>query len=97
MLAHFSTRLPQRNRQGLASTPILHALLAATALALLLLLAACGSLPPAPLAAADPADAHAPVPPVAYRSTLGSQPRARPVEAGSWQEQNQRLAPKEQP
>ena len=60
-------------------------------------LAACGSLPPAPLAGADPADPSAPSRPAAYRSVTGGAREARPVEAGSWVEQNSRIAPGDKP
>ena len=90
------TRLPHRFRQGLASIPYRSASLSAAALALALL-TACGRLPPAPLASADPADASAPVPAARYGGTFPSYPSGRPVEAGPWREQNERIAPEPKP
>src|SRR5262245_50725343 len=53
----------------------------------------CSGAPPAPLAAADPSDPRARVPPVRYRSTIGSYRSQRPVEPAPWGEQNERVAP----
>jgi hypothetical protein len=57
----------------------------------------CASAPPAPLAGPNPADPGATVPPARYGGTLGPYVGARPVEAGSWREQNERIAPEPKP
>lgn len=57
-----------------------------------LFIAGC-TAPPPPLAGADPADPAARVAAVGYRSTLSGYRSQRPVEPGSWIEQNQRVAP----
>jgi hypothetical protein len=57
------------------------------------LLAAGCTAPPPPLAGADPADPAARVAAAGYRSTLSGYRSQRPVEPGSWIEQNQRVAP----
>lgn len=49
--------------------------------------------PPPPLAGADPANPASPVAAAGYRSTLAGYRSQRPVEPGSWIEQNQRVAP----
>ena len=68
--------------------------------AALLLLAAvsgCTAAPPAPLAGPDPSDPHAPSRPVAYRPVVGPYVSQRPGDPAAWREQNERVAPREQP
>lgn len=60
---------------------------------LALLDAGCASVPPRPLAGADPADPAARVPAVRYRSTIGPYTSQRPVDPAPWGEQNERVAP----
>ena len=55
--------------------------------------AGCASVPPRPLAGADPADPAARVPAVRYRSTIGPYASQRPVDPAPWAEQNERVAP----
>ena len=62
-------------------------------LLLLVPLAACSLAPAQKATAPDPADPSARVPPVGYRSTIGPYASQRPVEPGSWQQQNERVAP----
>lgn len=62
------------------------------ALSAAFLVAGC-TAPPPPLAGADPADPAARVAAAGYRSTLSGYRSQRPVEPGSWIEQNQRVAP----
>jgi hypothetical protein len=64
---------------------------------LLALIGACSAFPPAPVAGADPADPTARAPQTTYRSVLDPYVSARPVEAKSWQEQNERPALGEKP
>jgi hypothetical protein len=64
----------------------------AVLLAAALPIAGC-TAPPPPLAGADPADPAARVAAAGYRSTLSGYRSQRPVEPGSWIEQNQRVAP----
>ena len=66
---------------------------AALVFLLAVLNAGCASVPPRPLAAADPADATARVPAVRYRSTIGPYTSQRPVDPEPWVEQNERVAP----
>jgi hypothetical protein len=62
-------------------------------LLLLAPIAACSMAPAQKSAGPDPADPAARVPPAAYRSTVGPYVSQRPVEPGSWQQQNERVAP----
>ena len=55
--------------------------------------AGCASVPPRPLAGADPANPAARVPAVRYRSTIGPYTSQRPVDPAPWGEQNERVAP----
>jgi hypothetical protein len=69
-------------------------LLAPIALLLSTALLASGcTAPPPPLAGANPVDPASHVAAVGYRSTLSGYRSQRPVEPGSWIEQNQRVAP----
>ncbi len=47
-----------------------------------------------PLAAADPSDPGAPVPPVRYQSSLGAYEPQRPVTPKPWRQQNESATPK---
>jgi hypothetical protein len=49
----------------------------------------------APVAGPDPSDPNVRVRPVGYRSTLGPYTSQRPVSPVPWQEQNQRVAPRD--
>lgn len=51
----------------------------------------CAPIPP-PLVAPEPFDAGAPAPATYYRSTVGSYVSQRPIQPGSWKEQNAQLA-----
>lgn len=51
----------------------------------------CAPIPP-PFVAPEPFDAAAPEPATHYRSTIGSYVSQRPVQPGSWKEQNAQLA-----
>jgi len=62
------------------------------AIALALVAAACTPLS-YPVAGADPSDPSVPVPAARYRSALGAYEKQRPVEPGSWREQNERVTP----
>lgn len=66
---------------------------ALAAVALAAGLSACVATPSALLGGVDPSDPSSPVPTTGYRSTLGSYVSQRPVEPGSWREQNERVAP----
>ena len=59
-----------------------------------LLIAGCKTSAPFVAAAADPADANAPVAATTHRSTIGTYVRQRPVEPRPWVEQNQGVAPR---
>lgn len=59
-----------------------------------LLSAACSTAPARPVAEAGPANAEAPVPPVRHRSALATYISQRPVDPGTWREQNEQVAPK---
>lgn len=96
MLAQYLTRSPVVVRRERASYPIRFSRRLVLGLTLATL-AGCTSLPPAPLAGAHPADPAAPVRPTTYRSTVGPFETARPVDAGSWQDTNERIAPKVKP
>jgi hypothetical protein len=70
-----------------SSSAILIALFAA------FVLAGCSATPAPILAQTDPADALAPVRPVAYRPVTAGYQSQRPVEPRPWREQNDRVAP----
>jgi hypothetical protein len=70
---------------------------AGAGLALALLVAGCGAAPPAPFAGPHPADPRVRVPATAYRSTIAPYVGQRPVDPGSWREQNERVAPAPRP
>ncbi|ETR76224.1 hypothetical protein X566_16785 [Afipia sp. P52-10] len=55
-------------------------------------IAGCAPLPP-PFIGADPIDSASPVALTSYRSGLSGYRSQRPVDPGSWIEQNQRVAP----
>jgi PBP1b-binding outer membrane lipoprotein LpoB len=65
----------------------------ASVFALALLVAACARAPAAQVAQ-DPANPLVPVPPVSHKSAIGTYQSQRPVEPGSWREQNERVAPR---
>ena len=62
-------------------------------IALPAVLQGCWAPPTALVAGADPADPSARVAPVRYRSVTEPYSSRRPVEPGSWREQNERLIP----
>jgi hypothetical protein len=95
MFAHPATRAPAISQRQTASYAARITML--VLLGLGLGLAGCGSLPPAPLAGADPSNPGAPVRAQTYRSTVGPYAGARPAEAGAWQDTNDRAAPQVQP
>jgi hypothetical protein len=95
MLAHIRMRSACVGAGGTPSIPVLRV---AAVLGTLTGLTACSAAPPpAPLAAAHPADPNARVPPAVYRSTLGDYRSQRPVEPKPWAEQIERVAPAEKP
>ncbi len=65
------------------------------ALVMMLLLSACNTLPH-PFAGADPSDPTVAVVTVRHRPALEGYVSQRPVEPGSWREQNERVAPKQE-
>ena len=95
MFAQVLTRLPDRIRRDHASLILRFAPFGIIGIALLL--AACGSLPPAPLASADSANPQTPVARTVYRSTVAPYISARPKDVGAWQQQNERVAPDQTP
>jgi hypothetical protein len=79
-----------RKRYGV---PCRRTLMPAVVATLALLAGACSS-PRSPWSAGpDPSDLSVRVPVTAYRSTVRGYTRQRPVEPGSWQEQNERVTP----
>jgi hypothetical protein len=82
--------LAVRQRYGMSCR---RALTLAAVAAFALLAGACNS-PRSPWSAgSDPSDSSVRVPATAYRSTVRGYTRQRPVEPGSWQEQNERVTP----
>ena len=70
---------------------------AITTVLLCLLISACVTAPEPPLAGPDPSSPTARVPATAYRPVLGGYVSQRPVEPAPWREQNERVAPSENP
>jgi hypothetical protein len=62
---------------------------------LILGISGCAPTPPFPIAANDPSNPAARVPPTAYRSTIQPYTSLRPAEPLSWREQNERLMPQQ--
>jgi hypothetical protein len=69
------------------------ALTLAAVAAFALLAGACSSPQTLRSVGPDPSDSSVRVPVTAYRSTVRGYIRQRPVEPGSWQEQNERVTP----
>jgi hypothetical protein len=96
MLAHARTRAAAVARQTTLPKDRWARLVAAVA-ALVLLIAACTPVPSTPLAGPDPANPHARVPALAYRSPVEPYVSRRPIDPLPWQGQNDRSAPASQP
>jgi len=95
MLAHARTRAAAFARQ---TTPPKYRWARPAAVAALgLLIAACTPVPSVPLAGPDPANPHARVPALAYRSPVEPYVNRRPVDPLPWQGQNDRSAPASKP
>jgi hypothetical protein len=77
---------------GLPAARVARATRRLSVAAVCLPLAACFGTPDR-LAGPDPSHPAAPVPPAAYRSTLGGYTSRRPVDPAPWREQNERVAP----
>ena len=91
MFTQIAWRATASGRRRIASAGTL---IASLLLPLVLsLLTACSAPPPPPLVGADPADPGARAPRVGYRSTIAPYSSQRPVEPGSWGEQNQPVTP----
>jgi hypothetical protein len=95
MLAHARTRAAAVARQTASSKDRWGRLAAAAAL--VLLIAACTPVPSVPLAGPDPANPHARVPALAYRSPVEPYVSRRPVDPLPWQGQSDRSAPASKP
>ena len=95
MLAHASARAAAVARQ--TNLPKDRWARLAAVAALVLLIAACTPVPPVPLAGPDPANPHARVPALAYRSPVEPYVSRRPVDPQSWQGQSDRDAPASKP
>jgi hypothetical protein len=60
---------------------------------LVLVLAGCTDVPPAPVTGPDASDPGARAPRVDYRPTVGPYKSQRPASAGPWREQNEQVTP----
>jgi hypothetical protein len=95
MLAHARTRATAFARQ--TTLPKYRWARLAAVAALVLFIEACTPVPPVPLAGPDPANPHARVPALAYRSPVEPYVSRRPVDPLPWQGQNDRSAPASKP
>jgi hypothetical protein len=95
MLAHARTRAAVVARQ--TTLPKYRWARRAAVAALVLLIEACTPVPSVPLAGPDPANPHARVPALAYRSPVGPYVSRQPVDPLPWQGQNDRSAPPSKP